>query len=241
MTFSVGFRLLSMRIRNSCIVLLLSSGVLQPRAATQTASPGAQVRLDSLSALEVINGKAEMVAYQGHQALHLMPLPGNESGDSSELAILKSSDLKDGVIEIDVAGSPRPGSDPSSRGFIGVSFRVQPHGSAYELIYLRPTNGRASNQLNRNHSTQYISEPDYGWERLRKETPGVYESYVDLEPGVWTKMKIEVSGATARLYVNGATQPTLIVNDLKRGESHGQIALWAHESTEAYFANLSFH
>jgi hypothetical protein len=48
-----------------------------------------------------------------------------------------------------------------------------------------------------------------------------------------------VSSTTARLYVNGATQPTLIVNDLKRGESRGQIALWAHESTEAYFADLN--
>lgn len=205
---------------------------------SQDAPRNSPAGLDS-TALEVINGKAETVVYQGRQAIHLTPLSEHQSGDGSELAILKNSDFKDGVIEVDVAGAPRPGSDPGSRGFIGVSFRVQPHGSAQELIYLRPTNGRAPNQLNRNHSTQYVSEPDYGWERLRKETPGVYESYVDLEPGVWTKMKIEVSGATARLYVNGATQPTLIVNDLKRGDSRGQIALWAHESTEAYFANLA--
>jgi hypothetical protein len=194
--------------------------------------------LDS-TALEVINGKAEMIVYKGRQAVHLMPLPGHETGDGSVLAILKASDFKDGVIEVEVAGAPRPGSDPGSRGFIGVSFRVQAHGAAHELIYLRPSNGRAPQQLNRNHSTQYVSEPDYGWERLRKETPGVYESYVDLEPGVWTKMKIAVSSTTARLYVNGVTEPTLIVNDLKRGESRGQIALWAHESTEAYFADLN--
>jgi len=224
-------------LRFRFVLLLCSTLVIIPLHA-QEASPGSRAHLD-LTTLEVISGKAEMVTFRGRQAVHLVPLPGHESGDGSEVAILKNSDFKDGVIEVDVAGAPRPGSDPSSRGFIGISFRVQPHGSAYELIYLRPTNGRAANQLNRNHSTQYVSEPDYGWERLRKETPGVYESYVDLEPGVWTKMRIEVSGATARLYVNGATQPTLIVNDLKRGESRGQIALWAHASTEAYFANLS--
>jgi hypothetical protein len=230
-----------MHLRDLSSAVLVSWTFLLPVVSAQSAVQSSPVRMDSVSALEIVNGKAETVVYQGRQALHLMPAPGRESGDGSELAILKNSDLKDGVIEVDVAGSPRPGSDPTSRGFIGVSFRVQSNGSAYELIYLRPTNGRAANQLNRNHSAQYVSEPDYGWERLRKETPGVYESYVDLEPGVWTKMKIEVSGTTARLYVNGAAQPTLIVNDLKRGESHGQVALWAHESTEAYFANLRVH
>src|ERR1035437_1569021 len=152
---------------------------------------------------------------------------------------LKGTDFKEGAIEVEVAGAPRPGSALNMKGFIGVGFRVQPHGSAQELIYLRPSNGRAADQLTRNHSVQYVSPPDYSWQRLLKETPGVYESYVDLEPGVWTKIRIEVSDAKARLYVNGATQPCLIVNDLKRGESRGQIALWVHETTEAYFANLT--
>jgi hypothetical protein len=81
--------------------------------------------------------------------------------------------------------------------------------------------------------------PDFPWYRLRKESPGVYESYVDLETGVWTKMKIVVSGTKAQLYVNGAEQPCLIVNDLKLGDPHGQIALWAHATTDGYFSNLT--
>ena len=52
-------------------------------------------------------------------------------------------------------------------------------------------------------------------------------------------MKIVVSGAKALLYVNGASQPALVVNDLKLGDSHGQIGLWAHVTTEAYFSNLT--
>ena len=39
-------------------------------------------------------------------------------------------------------------------------------------------------------------------------------------------MKIEIAGTTARLYVNGTAQPGLIVNDLKLGKAHGQMALW---------------
>jgi hypothetical protein len=38
--------------------------------------------------------------------------------------------------------------------------------------------------------------------------------------------------------VNGASQPTLIVNDLKRGATTGQIGLWIGAGTEAYFRDL---
>jgi hypothetical protein len=61
---------------------------------------------------------------------------------------------------------------------------------------------------------------------------------VDVEAGAWTRLRIEVDGTKARLYVNGAKQPCLVVNDLKLGESRGKIALWARISTEAYFSNL---
>jgi hypothetical protein len=47
-----------------------------------------------------------------------------------------------------------------------------------------------------------------------------------------------VSGTRAELYVNGATQPTLVVLDLKHGSGSGAVALWAHRTTEAYFRNL---
>ena len=55
---------------------------------------------------------------------------------------------------------------------------------------------------------------------------------------MWTKIRITVSGAAAKLYVNGATQPTLLVNDLKLGDSEGGIALWLGPEAEGYFANL---
>jgi hypothetical protein len=124
------------------------------------------------------------------------------------------------------------------RGFVGIAFRVQLGGSRFECFYLRPTNGRANDQLRRNHSTQYISHPDYPGYRLREETPGVYESYADLESEVWTPIKIVVSGIQAKLYVNGAEQPCLVVNDLKLGETQGQIGLWIGSGTEAYFSTI---
>jgi hypothetical protein len=59
-----------------------------------------------------------------------------------------------------------------------------------------------------------------------------------MDPGAWTHLKIEVSGVKARIYLNNATQPCLIVNDLKQGHSHGKVALYAEVTTDAYFSNL---
>ena len=56
---------------------------------------------------------------------------------------------------------------------------------------------------------------------------------------MWTTIRIVVEGSKARLYVNGATQPTLIVNDLKLGATRGAIALWLGPETEAYFSRLT--
>jgi len=85
----------------------------------------------------------------------------------------------------------------------------------------------------------YISHPDWQWFRLRKETPSKYESYVDLMPGVWTRVKIEVRGERARLYVHDQEQPTLIVNDVKTGvQGRGGVALWIDRGTVAHFRNL---
>jgi hypothetical protein len=155
------------------------------------------------------------------------------------LALLDGPDFKDGTIQVDVAGAPRAGAPPDSRGFIGLSFRTGAGGEWTEVFYLRPTNGRAEDQLRRNHAVQYAADPEFPWHRLRKESPGVYESYADLEAGAWTSMRIEVAGTTARLYVNGASQPCLIVNDLKHGGRSGRIALWAHVETDAYFGPIA--
>jgi 3-keto-disaccharide hydrolase len=208
------------------------------------------LRLDSMDGLEIqgmtdagadpVKIQTDATNYRGRRAVKIVndDGPAGTASGGQALAIVKTSDFKDCTIEAEVAGFPRQGAKPGTRGFIGVAFRVQDHGSRYEAFYLRMTNGRADDQLQRNHSAQYVSHPDFPWNRLREENPGVYESYVDLDAGAWTRIKIVVAGTKARLYVNGADQPCLIVNDLKLGESHGQIALWTGSDTEAYFSNL---
>lgn len=199
----------------------------------------------TLGKLDLHNVRAESAVYRGKQAIHLTEAPGPQgvplearNHTAETLAIVNGSEFQDGAVEVDLAGSPAPGAADAARGFIGIAFRVQPQASKFELIYLRPTNGRAQDQLRRNHSTQYVSVPDWPWERTRQETPGLYESHVDLEPAAWTKVRIEVSGTRANLYVNGAAQPCLIVNDLKLAAVKGAVALWIGPGTDGYFANL---
>ena len=193
----------------------------------------------SLDGITVANGgRAELVTYRGRPAVHLIVSPDHAAPTDNIIAMLAGSDFANGTIVADVAGAPRAGAPGDSRGFIGVALRIQPGGQRYENFYVRPTNGRADDQLRRNHSVQYASEPDFPWPRLREETPGKYESYADLEPGAWTALRIVVSGRRGELYVNGALQPCLIVTDLKLGDAHGGVALWAHSSTDAYFSRL---
>lgn len=209
-------------------------------AASGAAAPAAEqartYTLDTASGLALKNVLADSKQHRGKRAVRLVEQPGI---DGETIALVPDSAFEDGTIELELAGQVHGGAPATSRGFVGLAFRVDPKSLAYECFYLRPENGRADDQLRRNHSTQYVSHPDFPWHRLRKEQPGVYESYVDLEPGAWTRVRIVVSGSEARLFVHGAEQPSLVVKDLKRGRTPGDVALWIGEGTEGFFRNLT--
>ncbi|MCH5717117.1 hypothetical protein [Niabella hibiscisoli] len=162
-----------------------------------------------------------------------------EADTELRIAKLEKSYFHNGTIEVELAGQPMKNASEGARGFVGIAFRIDSSNAGFECFYLRPTNGRAADQVRRNHSAQYISYPEFPWYKLRKDFPEKYESYVDLEVGIWTKIKIEVQGNTAKLFVHNANQPTLIVSDLKHGaDAKGSIGLWIGPGTEAYFRNL---
>ena len=117
--------------------------------------------------------------YRGRSAVRVIATTG--AINATSYAVIKDALFRDGTIEVDLAGQPAAGAGLDVRGFIGISFRIQGDGR-YEYIYLRPTNGRADDQVRRNHSTQYSSYPDFDFARLRQEAPEKYESYVDLRP-----------------------------------------------------------
>jgi hypothetical protein len=198
------------------------------------------ISFNSMERLELINVKVKAVFLNEMEGIRVERIDGLDKSERSEtLVLIDDVFFKDGIIELEIAGEPAPDAGKGAKGFVGVAFRIDSTDySNYECIYLRPVNGRADNQLQRNHSVQYISHPEYPWQRLRKEQSGVYESYVDLIAGEWTSIKIVVSEESARLYVHGNLQPSLIVNDLKHGDREGMIGLWLHRSTIAHYRNI---
>ena len=221
-------------------MLALLTMALSPLGMTAQAFP-----LDSTKGLQPHHVTVDAVSYRGRKAVRVMSSPSadgsyamQKSGTGGGIVVLADSRFHNGTIEVDVVGMPQPNAPALARGFVGVAFRVPPDASKFDYVYIRPTNGRADDQERRNHSTQYASFPDYEWLKLRTESPGKYESYVDLIPGEWTHLKIEVNGLKMCLYVNGASQPTLLVNDLKLGDTTGALALWIGVGTDAYFADL---
>ncbi len=193
--------------------------------------------LESADQVKIQGVDVSPATYKGQKALRVDYVQGEGEAHYAELL---ESEFENGIIELDLTGMPGENAGQGARGFVGVAFRITDDNSKFECFYLRPANGRASDQLRRNHSTQYFSFPDYPWYRLRQETPGKYESYVDLVPGEWTRVRIEVSGEQAKLFVHGSDQPCLIVNDLKHGPLlKGSIGLWIGPGTEAYFSNIT--
>lgn len=219
----------------SCFSFYLVSGGL----TAQT------IPLDTTNGLQPHGVEMMTATYQGYQSVKVVDSPKSDpvwaathSVAGGGIVVLPDVVFHNGAIEVDVVGKPQAGAFGDARGFVGVAFRVNADASKYEHVYIRPTNGRAEDQLRRNHSTQYSEFPDFEWLKLRTESPGKYESYVDLVPGEWTKLRIEVTETKMRLFVNGASQPALIVNDLKMGDIQGRVALWVGAGTEAYFRNL---
>jgi hypothetical protein len=229
-------------LRSTLLVLVALALTLQPGRASAQAR---QVPLESTEGLRLHNVAAEAVTHLDRKAVRLTLAPGampagTGPADIDQLAVIDGLEFSNGVIEAEIAGAPAPNAPEGARGFVGLAFRVQPDRRTYDAFYLRPTNGRAEDQERRNRSVQYISRPEWPWARLRKETPARYESYVDLVPGAWTRIKIEVRGDRARLYVHDGEQPTLIVNDVKSGASaRGGVALWLDAGTVAHFRNLT--
>jgi hypothetical protein len=227
--------------RNVCMFLLqrgLSFGAVTLLLAgcllAQTRAPVETFPLRDATGLAAQKMKAEAVNYLGRKSVRVTW----EGEDHEGLVLLPGTDFQDGVIEADFALKSTLPPGVRFPGFVGIAFRVRPDASRYELFYCRPGNAQVPDQLMRNHVVQYTSEPDFGWYRLRREWPAVYESHADLAMETWTKVRIEVAGRVAKLFLNGADKPALVVDGMKGEDLHGAVALWSYSDEEAYFSNV---
>lgn len=202
----------------------------------------------SVFAQSVTLGKYRLNAYQvsltkakikGKSSVRVVKDSTVKGVDEPTFAKLADLDFKNGTIEVKVLSRLLKTAPEFARGFIGIAYRIKKDNSAYESIYIRPTNGRAEDQVRRNHSIQYYAYPDWKFDRLRREAPEQFESYADMELNKWISMRIEVTDQKAKLFLDDQEQPSLLVNAPKGLMfEYGAIGLWVDIGTEGFFTDL---
>lgn len=184
----------------------------------------------------------QIVNLEGEKVVRVVKDSSVKEADEPTFVKIKNTNFKNGSIEVEVLSRLLPTAAPTDRGFIGLAFRIDDMNSEFESIYIRPANGRAEDQVRRNHSIQYFSYPNFKYERLRKEHPEKYESYADMGLNEWITIKIEVKDSQAKLFLNKNKYPSLIVSDLKQGpDAMGAVGLFVDVGTEGYFRNLKIN
>jgi hypothetical protein len=140
------------------------------------------------------------------------------------IALLKTASFGDGTIDVDLAMHGHP-------SFAGIAFRAESVND-YELIYVRPHLSRQPDAL------QYtpVFNGSEGWQLYNGKG---FTAPAELPPNRWVHLRLVVSGYSARLFVDNASEPQLVVTDLKRPWSRGQIGLWSRFGG-ANFSNFSF-
>lgn len=196
---------------------------------------------------EVSHVKATVVQLNGDEVLRLerdlesLAFDQKNMGktvDEPTFVKLKGINLENGIVEVKVLSRIIPTAPALARGFIGLAFRINSDNSAFESIYLRPTNGRANDQFRRNHTIQYFAYPEYKFDRLRAESKGEYETYADIGLDEWITVRIEFKEKNATLYLNDQEAPAFLVNGMLGSTTSGSIGLWVDIGTEGYFKDL---
>jgi len=138
-------------------------------------------------------------------------------------AVLKHFEMRDGILDVDVATSAK-------RGFFGFDVRIDKDQMNYEEIYLRPHKSGLPDAI------QYTPVLNTGRNWQLYNGPG-FTAAVDIPRDTWFHVRLELTGAQAKLYVKDMDQPALVMTDLKSGVQKGQIALMVLTGT-TYFSNF---
>ena len=196
-------------VRPFAVVLLVT-------ATTLAAAPlqAQTLRLAPDSPRWLLEGKAEPATFLGRPCLLL------DGGG----ATVKDFQMRDGVVDVDVATA-------ATRGFFGIQFRIDATGENAEWIYLRPHKSGLPDAI------QYTPVLNTGLNWQIYNGPG-FTGAVEIPRNEWFHIRVEITGAQARLYVKDMTAPALVMDDLKSGLETGALAL-AVLGGETYFANFA--
>jgi glyoxylase-like metal-dependent hydrolase (beta-lactamase superfamily II) len=150
------------------------------------------------------------------------------------LVLLDGVQMGDGVIDVDLRGRDVP-----QQSFVGIAFHVV-DSTQYDAVYFRPFNFRAAGPEQRAHAAQFVSHPLYTWQKLRAERTGQFEKAIDPppDPTTWFHARVVIANSKVEVYVNRATTPSMVVDDLGSAKSGG-VALWVGNGSDGSFANLA--
>ena len=86
---------------------------------------------------------------------------------------------------------------------------------------------------------QYFSYPHAKFETLRKNYPaGSYEGSAPVALNEWIKMRIEVNGETAEMFINDMKYSSFIVDKMLGKSKKGYVGLYVDIGTIGYFKDL---
>jgi hypothetical protein len=145
---------------------------------------------------------------------------------------LKNVTFSTGSIDVDIRGK-----DVFQQSFLGIAFHAIDT-VTYDAIYFRPFNFQSTDTLRRKHMVQYISEPKYPWDTLRKNHPLMYENGI-VQPPIpadWFHAHIVINKDSVIVYVNHSAVPSLKIKKLN-SRNDGLIGLWS-SALSGDFANL---
>src|SRR5260221_10888604 len=157
-----------------------------------------------------LEGEAKATEYQGRKCLML----------DGGAAVSKDFEMRDGVIDADVITSAK-------RGFFGFDVRIDKDGANYEEIYLRQHKPGLPNAM------QYTPVLSTGRNCQLFNGPG-FTGAVDIPKDEWFHLRLELTGAQAKLFVKDMDKPALVMDDLKSGVQKGQIALYVLTGATCY-------
>ncbi len=195
-----------MKTLNCLLASLLLSGISLAQAPETLHIPADSPRWD-------LQGKAKVAEYLGRKCLQL----------DGAAAVLKDFEMRDGVIDVDVA-------TPAKRGFFGFDIRIDKEGANYEEIYLRQHESGYPDAM------QYTPVLKTGRNWQLYNGPG-FTSAVDIPRAEWFHLRLVVAGAQAKLYVKDMNKPALDMTDLKSGVQKGEVALFVLMG-ETYYSNF---
>jgi hypothetical protein len=169
------------------------------------------------------------------QQVHIVSDAQYKGISAKGIVWLKGVNFKDGTIDVDLRGK-----NVFLQSFMGIAFHAKDTGK-YDVIYFRPFRFRIADTPTRKWSIQYMSIPNYDYDKLRKEHPGVYENDINPapQPEDWLHATIVIKKGWATVYVNHAANPSLKVKLIDDTLAEGKIGLWSSPgSLSSDFANL---